>query len=304
MDFSDEPTPEEQQAALVAALKARMGQAQQQQPQAADFYRGWGNMNMRSGDRVLGALGQAQIGQANTLGRDGGGLLAALAKRRQRSEAEEELASANALLRRKQAENYGTATPAQELGLTKTRLQIEELQKKPGREGFKDSSDLRKEFLGSQPVKDMQIVAGAYEGMKAASANPSAAGDLSLIFSYMKLLDPGSTVREGEFANAQNAGGVDSKIMAQYNNILNGQRLTPDQRADFMGQAKNLFGAKKARFDPLAKQYKGLAEKGGLDPSSVVIDLGLDQQEAPALAPDRAARLEELRKKRAAGALK
>jgi hypothetical protein len=56
---------------------------QQQQPEAADMYRGWGNMNMRSGDRVLGALGQSQIGQAAQMDRgDGALLLKAMSGRR------------------------------------------------------------------------------------------------------------------------------------------------------------------------------------------------------------------------------
>lgn len=57
-----ELSPEEQRAALVAALRG------QQQPQAADFMRGWGNLGMQSGDRVLSGFGQSQVQQAGQIG--------------------------------------------------------------------------------------------------------------------------------------------------------------------------------------------------------------------------------------------
>ena len=43
---------------------------------------------------------------------------------------------------------------------------------------------------------------------------PDAAGDMALIFSYMKMLDPNSTVREGEYATAQDAGSIPHASLA------------------------------------------------------------------------------------------
>jgi hypothetical protein len=99
MDFlDDEPTPEERQAALIAALKARMGgQIQPQQgPSEADFSRGWGNMNLRSGDRVLSNLGQSQIQQAGQMASMGqqakmAGLAQALQAQREKTRRAQEL---------------------------------------------------------------------------------------------------------------------------------------------------------------------------------------------------------------------
>ena len=85
-----------------------------------------------------------------------------------------------------------------------------------------------------------------YQDVKASygrvlSSDDSAVGDLSLIFGYMKMLDPGSVVREGEFATAQNAAGVPERIMNIYNRIVSGERLNSDQRKAFKGQAERLF---------------------------------------------------------------
>lgn len=74
-----------------------------------------------------------------------------------------------------------------------------------------------------------------------AEGEPSAAGDLSLIFSYMKVLDPPSTVREGEQALAENARGVPDSIRNMYNKVVAGERLTPEQRKDFQNQAENIY---------------------------------------------------------------
>ena len=72
-------------------------------------------------------------------------------------------------------------------------------EKRPELEG-----KMRKEY--NDQTKPYQEVKSAYG--RVLSSEDTAVGDLSLIFGYMKMLDPGSVVREGEFATAQNAAGV------------------------------------------------------------------------------------------------
>jgi hypothetical protein len=95
----------------------------------------------------------------------------------------------------------------------------------------------RKEY--SDQTKGYQEVKSAYQRILA--SEDSAVGDLSLIFGYMKMLDPGSVVREGEFATAQNAAGVPERVMNLYNRAISGQRLNPSQRQSFKGQADKLY---------------------------------------------------------------
>jgi hypothetical protein len=97
----------------------------------------------------------------------------------------------------------------------------------------------RKEY--NDQTKPYQEVKSAYG--RVLSSEDSAVGDLSLIFGYMKMLDPGSVVREGEFATAQNAAGVPERIMNIYNKVATGQRLSPSQRDSFKGQAKGLYNS-------------------------------------------------------------
>ena len=95
----------------------------------------------------------------------------------------------------------------------------------------------RKEY--SDQTKGYQEVKSAYQRILA--SEDSAVGDLSLIFGYMKMLDPGSVVREGEFATAQNAAGVPDRVLNLYNRVASGERLNKSQRQSFKGQADKLY---------------------------------------------------------------
>jgi len=116
--------------------------------------------------------------------------------------------------------------------------------------------DLGDKFDKNKQVQKYKAVKVSYDTISLAAENPSAAGDLSLIFQYMKVLDPGSTVREGEFANAQNAAGVPARIRNLFNNWAEGQRLNDDQRQDFVKQAKKIVDARRKSIDPIIKQTR------------------------------------------------
>lgn len=113
----------------------------------------------------------------------------------------------------------------------------------------------------------------AYKKIEVAAKNPSAAGDISLIFGYMKLLDPGSVVREGEFATAQNAGSVPQSIYAAYNRALNGERLAPDVRNDFVNQAKNLVSSQQEIFNQTLKpRFDSIVKSAQLNSENVMFN--------------------------------
>lgn len=120
----------------------------------------------------------------------------------------------------------------------------------------KPLNDLSANFDKNKQVQDYKNVVISYNTISSAAENPSAAGDLSLIFQYMKVLDPGSTVREGEFANAQNAAGVPDRIRNLFNNWSKGQRLDENQRQDFITQAKKIVDARGKSIDPLIRQTR------------------------------------------------
>jgi hypothetical protein len=113
----------------------------------------------------------------------------------------------------------------------------------------------------------------SFARVQASAEDPSAAGDMALIFNFMKVLDPGSTVREGEFATAQNAAGMPERIRAQYNRVIDGERLTTKTRNDFVSRAGKLFDTQVKNHDKRIAEYSRLAKEFDLPISSVIIDL-------------------------------
>lgn len=105
-----------------------------------------------------------------------------------------------------------------------------------------------------------------------ANEGDSAAADLSMIFSYMKMLDPGSVVRESEFATAENARGVPETIRNLYNRVTTGERLSDDQRNDFLNVATQIFNTSLKDQNNLIDQFTGIATRNGIDPRDVVVD--------------------------------
>jgi hypothetical protein len=138
------------------------------------------------------------------------------------------------------------------------------------RDTFGDQAKLRGEF--DTKTKDFATTRDAYSRVVNVASNPSPAGDISLIFSFMKMNDPNSTVREGEYATAQNAGSVPQRVWGIYNKVLNGETLTPAQRADFVKQAGNLYGSQVNSFSQEYKRYSDLAQKYNFTPDKIVYD--------------------------------
>lgn len=132
--------------------------------------------------------------------------------------------------------------------------------------------DLRKEWTGLPQVKDFQTQTTAFGRIASSAQDPSAAGDLALIFSFMKILDPASVVRETEFANAQNAAGIPDQVRNVWNRALSGERLAPAQREDFLRQAKKLYDDSAAQVGGLRSQYEPIATARSLDPSRALPD--------------------------------
>ena len=192
-----------------------------------------------------------------------------------------------ALQRHIQSKRQGQALGQQKeiVDMEKTRSEtIENLSNATGRgmaHGFKAEGELRGELQKlSKPFVDVR---DAYSRIQHVSKNPgeAGAGDLAIIFNYMKMLDPGSTVREGEFANAQNSGGVPDRIVALHNKLVKGDRLSETQRRDFIERADELYQSQLGAQKRNEEQYRGLAGRMGARPENVILDQGLPIQPQP-----------------------
>jgi hypothetical protein len=136
--------------------------------------------------------------------------------------------------------------------------------------GFKDAGDLRKEYNSLPQVKAFSEVQNAFDQIKTGISATSAAGDLTAATKFMKLLDPGSVVRESELGMAMAATGVLDRALAYKDFIAKGTKLSVAQRADFLNVANQLYNAAAARKSEIDNQYADIARVGGLDPNLVI----------------------------------
>ena len=207
------------------------------------------------------------------------------------SGAVEETATATAAIKAAEAK-FAPAKIAADIGLTKAQtdeLRAKEAKSKqeaadllkgliPADKRAPLEKDFRKEY--SDQTKGYQDVKEAYSRVLA--SGDTAVGDLSLIFGYMKMLDPGSVVREGEFATAQNAAGVPERIMNIYNKIISGERLSESQRKAFKGQAKTLFSQAQNREKTVRTGISRMAERYGLDTQNIFYEAVESEPTEPA----------------------
>lgn len=182
--------------------------------------------------------------------------------------------------------NTITAYQQAQLDVDRQKLDIDRAKLNQGPEGdktFKQATELRKEFIAQS--KDYSLQNDALGRIAAAAKDPSAAGDIALIFSFMKMNDPTSTVREGEYATAANAGGVPDRIVSVYNKVLSGERLAPAQRADFVKKSGDLFNESKKQHQKREREYTRLAKQNNLNPEDVIVDFSTYQPEAEGAPP-------------------
>lgn len=135
----------------------------------------------------------------------------------------------------------------------------------PPREVFKDSLGLKKDFDGQPEVKGFKEVQGAWDQISTALQKPSPANDMAAATKFMKLLDPGSVVRESELLMAMQASGALDRFTNTADRILKGHKLTPEQRKDFYTAGEALYGASRDRYSQTVEQYSGIAKQYGLD---------------------------------------
>lgn len=141
----------------------------------------------------------------------------------------------------------------------------------PPKERFTRATKLRGEY--TKLSKDFVTARDAYGRVLASARDPSAAGDMALIFNYMKVLDPGSVVRESEFATAAATGSFGERIQAAVGRLMTGARLSDEMRADFVNRSGMLYEEQKRLYGGTKDQYTGLAKRFLIDPADVVFDL-------------------------------
>ena len=103
-------------------------------------------------------------------------------------------------------------------------------------------------------------------------APQTGAGDIALVFSYMKVLDPTSTVREGEFATASNSAGVPEAVRGMMNQLIGGGKLSASARSEIKQTAEGIWKKAAERHSNVTNQFSAIAKRYGLNAKNIIVD--------------------------------
>ena len=137
----------------------------------------------------------------------------------------------------------------------KAALELEALKASGGLDpakAFEQEEKLRKEYqVRSKVYNELQTT---YKNIESSSLAKSGPGDVALITGFMKMLDPGSVVRETEFATARDTAGLYERLKNSLAKAESGEFLQNSQRQEFTNLAKKYLDSanKKAGEDKKA----------------------------------------------------
>jgi len=139
----------------------------------------------------------------------------------------------------------------------------------PEQKVFENTQKLRSEFRSEPIYKAHQEVQSAYKQVKDGLEAKSPAGDLAAATKFMKLLDPGSVVRESELALAMKAGGALDRLTNYASQVANGTKLTPKQRTDFQDLSTKFFNTSAQLYNEKQNEFVDIAKRYNFNPKDV-----------------------------------
>ena len=160
---------------------------------------------------------------------------------------------------------------AGQMSVAEQQSALMEIRKKNADFKVNTEKELRNEFTALPEIKEFTTVETAFKQINAFLSKPSAANDLAAATKFMKLLDPGSVVRESELGMAMKTTGAIDTIQNYFQKLQNGQMLNPAQREDFKRAAQLAFGAAQDTRDKTSSKYIDLAKSYNVDANNVVL---------------------------------
>jgi len=139
-----------------------------------------------------------------------------------------------------------------------------------GEKGFTNEFKLKDAFSAEPIYKEFQSMKSAFSQIQESLKKANPIGDVAAATKIMKLLDPGSVVRESELGIAMAATGKMDRLKNYVDMWKTGTLLTPTQRNEFNALANELFAASAKSYNDKRNEYAGFGGKYGIDASQAL----------------------------------
>ncbi len=134
-----------------------------------------------------------------------------------------------------------------------------------GQKGFENEMKLGGAFKQEPIYKDFNDMQSAFKQVQSSLKQENPIGDVAAATKIMKLLDPGSVVRESELGISMAAAGKMDRLQNYVTNWAQGTKLTPTQRQDFQNLANELYAAAGQTYNAKRQEYADFGAKYNLD---------------------------------------
>jgi len=150
---------------------------------------------------------------------------------------------------------------------------------------FTNAGQLRDDYRNEPLVKGYQEIKSVFDRSMAyvnriGAGRGAPVGDIGLVFALAKINDPTSVVREQEFAQIAQSGGLGAQIKNLYSQA-SGRGFDPATRRQLLTEIRSSYEAYSRNYNSKRAEYAELARRYGIAPGDVV----LGWQDAPAEAP-------------------
>jgi hypothetical protein len=134
---------------------------------------------------------------------------------------------------------------------------------------FEQEEKLRKEFQGRTKVYGE--LGTTFNNIKSSAEAKNGPGDIALITGFMKMLDPGSVVRETEFATARDTAGLYERLLNTSQKLQSGQLFALDskQRQEYVNLAKQYLDSAQKKAGEDKKALGVVVKNYRLNPDNV-----------------------------------
>jgi hypothetical protein len=134
---------------------------------------------------------------------------------------------------------------------------------------FEQEEKIRKEWQTRSKV--YSELGSTFSNIQASANAKTGPGDIALITGFMKMLDPGSVVRETEFATARDTAGLFDRLANQAQKLQSGQIFSLDskQRQEYVALAKQYLDAAQKKADREKRDLGVVVKNYSLNPENV-----------------------------------